>query len=74
MAAPTRFPASDHSSSGALAEIAARRDALLDRAAKLDRYAELLASGVAAGAVALTPNPHVPEHPDAAVLPAASTQ
>lgn len=58
---------------GALADIAARRDALLDRAARLDRYAELLAAGVVAGAVALEPEPRVTEHPDTTAAPAAST-
>lgn len=59
---------------GVLAEIAARRDALLDRAARLDRYAELLAAGVVAGAVALEPEPSVTEQPDTTAVPAASTQ
>lgn len=42
---------------GALAEITARSAALRDRAARLDRYAELLAAGVVAGAVTLEPEP-----------------
>ncbi len=56
-----------------LAEIAARRDALRNRAARLEQYAELLSAGVVAAAVALEPEPHVTEHPDTAVA-AASTQ
>ena len=59
---------------GALAEIAARRDALIDRAARLDRYAELLAAGVVAGAVTIEPEPRTSEALDTAAADAASTQ
>ncbi|MFB9308624.1 hypothetical protein BJY17_001909 [Agromyces hippuratus] len=59
---------------GALAEIAAQSEALRDRAARLDRYAELLAAGVVAGAVTLGPEPRVNEHTDTIAADAASTQ
>ena len=57
---------------GALIDIAARRDALRDRAAKLDRYAELLAAGVVAGAVTL--ESRFNEIADTTAADAASTQ
>ncbi|MFD4420980.1 hypothetical protein ACFWN7_05705 [Agromyces sp. NPDC058484] len=59
---------------GALADIAARSDALRDRAARLDRYAELLAAGVVAGAVTLESKPRANESIDATAADAASTQ
>lgn len=59
---------------GALADINARSEALRDRAAKLDRYAELLAAGVVAGAVTLEPEHRANELTDATAADAASTQ
>lgn len=59
---------------GALAELAARSEALRDRAARLDRYADLLAAGVVAGAVTLEPDPRANQKTDNTAADAASTQ
>ncbi|MGW9167354.1 hypothetical protein [Agromyces sp. NPDC055658] len=59
---------------GALADIAAQSEALRNRAARLDRYAELLAAGVVAGAVTLEPEPRPNESTDTTAAVAASTQ